>query len=136
MNILEGLVICKEHRCPYITIGENMACAFEYLDDMIGNSEITSIETVETEDLSHSSMIFEGKYRLPIICPCCGNDACVADEEKAPDIIGLYLVGMSFFKTEEDKWALSMVFSEDPEGEPKEAEISTSIESISRLVEI
>lgn len=125
-------LLCKEHGCPLINIAKKdppvYMCVFEYLDEMIGNRQITHFRVNKGV-----SVVLDCEIVLPLICPHCSNDSICIDVKKAELYVNLYIVALSF---NEDYTTFFMHMGNE-DGEPiEEAVIPTKLESIFNIIEL
>jgi hypothetical protein len=123
--MLDSLLFCGKHNgAPLIKIKDRYICAIEYLDDLIGNSKVTSqafIQNLKDADGAGTIAIdFDSGYSLPLTCPCCGDSLVIADLKNFNKLLhDKYLVALSYCeKTKEKDEMILLFFGEDPEGEP------------------
>ncbi len=71
MALLDGRVMCSEHQCPMISIGENYCCVIEYANEMLGTQQ--GIGVIPGSDDTPTRLVFANSHTLPMLCPDCGK---------------------------------------------------------------
>jgi len=95
MALLDGLVMCGEHNCPMIGIGEDYCCVIEYTDDLIGAQQV--VDVIPGLDNAPTRLLFANGYSLPLLCPDCGEPFHIEDADEFLDsAVGLYLFALAY----------------------------------------
>lgn len=128
-GLLDGLLWCQEHDCPIIQIGDDYACILEYTDELLGQRRVRDIvpgapprRRRTGPSPAPARLVFDNNLTLPLICADCGGPIHVTEPDAVLALFqGLYLVGLGYSRAKGDQSAmLSLFFSPDPEGEPRE----------------
>lgn len=112
---LDGLLICREHACPMIQIGNQYECVIERVDAHLGGKRVKDI--LPDSQGTPFALIFEDGHTLPLLCPDCGRSLHVShqnEDQVLNEVAGLYLVGLAYVEPEEGLAGLALLFSRDP----------------------
>lgn len=75
-GLLDGIARCAEHKFPTARIGPDYVCTAEYLDQVTGLQQVTSV-TQDTDGVIR--VHFGPTRRLPLFCPCCDTATATAN---------------------------------------------------------
>jgi hypothetical protein len=77
-GLLDGMLVCEEHDCPMIRIGDYYECVIEYTDSMLGQGVVTDF--IPGGGGQPITLVFSNGRTMPVICPCCGGPSRFEDE--------------------------------------------------------
>jgi hypothetical protein len=71
-GLLDGVLMCGEHNCPMIRIGDDYRCVIEYTDSMLGGETLDDF-IPGSGDEQLITLVFSNGRTLPLLCACCGG---------------------------------------------------------------
>jgi hypothetical protein len=71
-GLLDGVLMCGEHNCPMIRIGDDYRCVIGYTDSMLGGETLDDF-IPGSGDEQPITLVFSNGHTLPLLCPCCGG---------------------------------------------------------------